>query len=359
MKKLSFIMIGLFILTGCDQKPSEQKEQKVGTEVIQNSHTGFKTEIPLGTSLITGIAIEHDSYLNFNDMETGLMELAKKYIDVNKNIYSPGKVLTPEDVNGLLARTGADFPDGLNPKLTSKPSESPLYINTIVEQDYFTYDENKGKKINTIAIGAGIDRTYEYDENKDPHKITDDEIINFITPYLANAITEYIHNKEGYEDVNIVFGLFEESEDGILPGSYFTYGYIPSGENQLPKVEKTNVNYLLFPNNSGDHKNVNEIVSEIQTKVNNYFTEYSGQTAIAKFENDEIIELHILITINVYSQIDAETFTQYIVDLLKGINTQGIPKLEINIKSSSNESIAILVYEGDELKVNYVYRKSF
>lgn len=359
-KNYIIILVVLLILTGCEQSPQIQKEETAkGKEIIQNTNTEFKTEVPQIPSPITGVSLANDAYINTSDMEQGLMEISKNYVDTQNNIYSPGSVLTVEDANNLLNRVSKETPDGLNPAESSNPKESPIYVNTLIEQDYFSYDENNEKKINTIAIGAGIDPSYKYDEQKDPYEISDEEISEFITEYLANKIAEYIHQKDGYKNVNIVFGLFKESQDGLVPGNYYTYGFIPANKEKLEKVEYTNTAYQILPGEAAEYENSNKLITDLENSVDSYFQEYSGLTAIAKIQNKAVVELGITININIYSVVDANTFTEYIINKLKTENIQEIPKVEISIKSSSNKNIAIIVYENGKLATKYVYQNNF
>lgn len=358
MKKYQIIIFLLIIvLTGCSQTPVYENTKEEVKQTIQSTPNEYKTQIPVKPSPIRGIVGQTDAFINFNDMEKSLMDIIKKYVDVNKYIYSPGQILTADDVNQLIGRESSDNPNGLNLKETKNLKDAPIYANTLIEQDYFTYENDK-KIYNTIGIGVGLDSTYKYDDNEEPKNISDEEIKEFVTQFVGNKLVEFIRSKEGMENVNILVGIFKESDDGIVPGGYVSYGYIPKDKKSIEKVESVNVNYEVFPNEEEKYEQINNILSELEAKVEAYFTSYNAMTTLGKIEDNQLVEIDSKITMSTYSEVEMEIFEQYIIDNIGDLKKL-VPKIEIDIVSATGKNIGIITLVNGQVTNKYVYENNF
>ena len=86
MKKLYTILIlSVLFLAGCDQTPTEKEDDGVIKEtVIKGTDGNFNTIIPQVESPIRGISNgTNQGSLDLDEMEEGLIKIAKKYLDVN------------------------------------------------------------------------------------------------------------------------------------------------------------------------------------------------------------------------------------------------------------------------------------
>lgn len=353
--KLIILLFSALVLVGaCSQNPPTDKtNSKNKDKQIVATENNYKTEIPLKESKIKNISLSTDAYINYDDMDQGLMDIVTEYLNPKDYFYQGGQILNGDDVTELLSRNSGDHPNGLNPKAEKKPKDSPIYVNTMVEQDYYTLDDNGKKHIDTIALGFGIDTTYNYEESKSPVKISDDEIQNYITQLISNEVDSYLKNVK-HQDVNVICGFFKESNDGIVPGYYYSYGYIPKDSNKLDKVELTGITYEIFPNNSSKYSHISDDISQLQSDINSYFVDYTSLIGIGEFIDDDLQKIDLNITINLYSSAEISSFVQFIIDDIDKTN-QKVPELDINIASSSNEQVAIITYENGTLKTKYIY----
>lgn len=350
MRKIIFF-ICLIFLTSCDQAPPESIDSKTTTEVLQTSGN-YKIQTPLNESPIRGIYTDTDAYIDYDAMETELLDITKEFLNPKDLFYKPGEVLTAKDSYELLGRESSNNPKGLNPKDNGKPKESPIFINTIIEEDFYKKDANNKEKLDTIAFGFGIDTTYKFAEDKDPIKITDEQIKEFITKNTSNKMDEYIKNVKKIEDVNIICAFYKLPNDPNKPGSYFTYGMINKDEDHLEDVKQKNIKYENYPDYSIDEP-INKLVIEFTNQLNEYFISKVGVIALAKYEDNKIQELNIEVIVSYASEIEIESLIYYIKDNLdQGL--QSLPKLEIIIKSPTDEVYSIISYENGKLKTEYV-----
>ncbi|MFV0287998.1 MAG: CamS family sex pheromone protein [Mycoplasmatales bacterium] len=351
MKRIIILLLMLSLLSGCNQSPPESLAESETTAIVEPSGN-YKIESPLDESPIKGIARSTDSYLNFDDMESSLVDLSKEFVKTQDYFYKPGDILTTEEVNELLQRESSEYPNGLNLPEENNPKENPIYVNTMVESDFYTLNEKSEQNVNTIAFGFGIDTTYTYDEDKDDVDISDDEIENFITKYISNKMVNYIRQVKEIEDVNIICAFYKESNDMLLPGSYYTYGYIPVEDEGLEKVKTQNIEYKMFPDYSSEDT-INLEIENFVTKLNQFFISNTGVSAIGKYEDNKLVNLDMEVVIQYYSEINLESLIQYIKDNLT-TELLAIPKLEITIKSSSGDTYAILEYNSAKIVTEYI-----
>ena len=135
--------------------------------------------------------------LDIDEMEEGLLEISKQFLNPSSFYYSPGQVISSEDAIVLLGRELNDsqlerarqndpnFQNiGINPILidSKKPEDSKIYLSTMIEQDYFKLSFNNKKTIDTVAIGFGMNPNYFYTENK-KLAITKEEKVNYANNY--------------------------------------------------------------------------------------------------------------------------------------------------------------------------------
>lgn len=351
MKKIVILLLLGITLSGCNQSPPSNLDDTQTTEIVESSGN-YKIESPLGESPIKGISTTTDSYVDYDDMESGLVDLSKEFIATSNYFYKPGDILTQDDVNELLQRESNEYPNGLNLPENNDPKENPIYVNTIVEGDFYTLNEKSEQKVDTIALGFGIDTTYTYDENKDDVNIDDDKIENFITKYIANKVVTYIRNVKKLEDLNVICAFYKESNDMLLPGDYYTYGYIDKDDEGLENIKKQNIEYKIFPDYTSEDT-INLEIENFVDKLNEFFISNTGISSIGKYEDDKLVNLDMEIIIQYYSEINLDSLIQYIKDNLTN-ELISIPKLTITVKSSSGDTYAILEYNSAKIVTEYI-----
>ncbi len=398
-KQLIGICTALILLAGCDQEPrTDDVPSKAEESVVETNKDDYKTIVPQPTSEVRGVANNTiDTDLDLDQMETGLMDISKKYASVDQYIYQPGTIITGDEANLLVGRemTNDQFeihkktnPNdqniGLNLPLESQKSgesnadfekrqkETKIYVNTIIEQDYFTYDEKGNKKIEKIAIGFGMDPTYTYkDAEGKEHtvEIKDQELNDFANSYVANKMTEFIHDKAEEmsepdpetgeyiaEDADIIYGFFKESETEMHPGTYYAEAQVKSGEDNLKDVQEINEQYYLFPTDEAEKfdPTLNEEIDEFEKDIRGYFPYNTGAYARGYYKDDKLQKIYIRLTVNVYSQVDLIPFVNFIEEKVKEKITENV-EITVDIRRSSGEAEAIMNFDKNRNVDKYIY----
>ncbi len=380
------LITALVFLSGCDQKPQVDDEySNVSEEIVQIDEGDYKTIVPQPTSGVRGVANNTiDTDLDLDQMETGLMEISKNYADPNKYIYQPGTLITSDEAqllvdremtdkkyqkyieaNGNAENIGLNLPledqkDGeSNSDFDKRVAENKTYVNTIIEQDYFTYDESGNKKIDKIAIGFGMDPTYNYvdsEGNDQVIDISDAELNEFANSYVANKMTKFIRSKEGYEDVDLIYGFFKESETEMYPGTYYAQAQVPAGEDNLQNVKPIKQKYVLFPTDEGNDydSELNDGITELEKSIRGFFPYNTGAYARGYYEGDNLKNIYIRLTVNVYSQVDLIPFVNFIEEQVNKNLSQKVA-ITVDIRRSSGEAEAIMNFDKNRKLQKYIY----
>ncbi len=375
MKNFGILLIFFVVsLSGCDQTPRANKDEVI-EEIIIRGHSGnFNTEIPQLTSPIRGVVNPTaNGKLDVNEMEKGLVDIAKNFLEPENYIYSPGQVISAEEGTALVNREYSDEqlqeillydPNyvnvGINPILKDgdDPSDYKVYGETIIEQNYYNYNELGEKEMEIIAIGFGINPKYSY-ETKDGEvviEITEKELDDYVIPYVSSRMREFLRNKEGYEDVHLLFGFFIQSESDIYPGSYYAYGDIPPEGKNLENVDKINGQYIVLPSIEASEFDslLDQEVNTITEGITNYFSTASGVYGVGYYEEKQLDELKLYVTVNSYSSVDLEPFLNYLEPLITKNLSVNVDVI-VEVISPTREAAALLIIEKNGKSTKYIY----
>ncbi len=349
MKK--FIFIFIFILSGCDQKPPTNNESTNEDSLVQSASGDYSIEAPLNPSPIRGISLDTDAYIDYDLMETDLLEITKEFMTPTSYFYKPGQVLSTDDVDVLLKRESDSNTYGLNPAVGKSKKENPIYVNTIVEQDFYTLDSQGEENLKTIALGFGIDTTYNYEENKEV-EISDDQIKGFITQYVTEKVVNFIRTEKGLDNVNVICAFYKESIDSSLPGAYYTYGQMKADDKKLKEIETKDIEYKTYPDYSSDDP-INKDIIDFTNKIDKYFSNFNGVSAIGRLENGNLEELNIKVIVSLYSEIELKALNSYIENNLTQ-SILGVNHVIITIELPTGEAISIREYNKGKLNIEYI-----
>ncbi|MGL5020694.1 MAG: CamS family sex pheromone protein [Mycoplasmatales bacterium] len=377
MKKILILIIAFsFVLSGCDHAPrTEKTDSKIpDTKIIEGESGDYKTVIPQPVSPIRGVSNSNtNTNLDLDSMEQGLSELSKKYVSPNDFLYQPGQVISSDEGVSLLDRRYTDLQMqsvllqkptaqniGLNPVLEdgADPAGAKIYVQSIVEQNYFKFDESGNKVVDTISIGFSFDPTYTYSNNgvEETILIEDSELNEFANSFVANQMTAFLRSKPGYENVNIVYGFFKASDSELYPGTYISKGYTKSDNDILEQKEILNTKYVLYPSIDGDEidPTLNNEIAVLVSTINKYFPYTTGMYAIGLYKDDKLEELKYQVNVNTYSTIDIIPFVNYINEQ---INLTISPKVKtvVEIKKPTGEAQAVLEIDSSGKVNKYIY----
>ncbi len=375
-KKLAATCFSLVLLTGCDQKPTVEDTVTPESETIVQIEEGdYSTIVPQPESEVRGVANNTiDSTLDLDAMETGLMDIAKEYANPDKYIYQPGTLITSDEAYYLVGReyTPEQFVDvvkydadaqniGLNVPLPDgeDPADNVMYVNTIIEQDYFYYDEENNKVIDKVAIGFGMDPTFTYkDENGNEQtiEITDKELTEYANSYVSNKMTDFLRSKDGYEDVEIIYGFFKESENEMYPGTYYAETFVPKDEDNVKNINSIDQKYVLYPTSSGEDFDsvLNDEISALEQEVRGYFPYNTGTYARGYYEDGTLQDIYIRLTVNVYSRVDLIPFVNFVETEIKEKISENV-EINVDIRRSSGDASAIVIFDENKNVEKYIY----
>ncbi len=352
MKKFLFIFIFLFVLSGCNQKPPTNSDNNNNDDSLVQSASGdYSIKAPLKPSPIRGVSLTTDAYIDYDLMETELLEITKEFMNPTSYFYKPGQVLNSDDVNTLLQRESDENRYGLNPAVGKSKKDNPIYVNTIVEQDFYTLDSKGEEDLKTIALGFGIDTTYNYEEDKEV-EISDEQIKGFITQYVTEKVVNYIRTEKGLDNVNVICAFYKESEDSSLPGTYYTYGQMKVDDKKLKEIEAKDIEYKTYPDYSSNDP-INKDIIEFTNKIDKYFSNFNGVSAIGRLENGNLEELNIKVIVSLYSEIELKALNSYIESNLTQ-SILGVDHVIITIELPTGEAISIREYNKGKLNIEYI-----
>ena len=363
MKKKIILLSLVVILSGCSQSPQATNINNGQAETVkQDSSLSFSSLLPQVPSNIRGINVANETYLTLDEMEIGLMNIASEYID-DSYLYDPGKVLTSEDASDFLEHEYSETQYnellknneelrniGLNPIITEDPITKHNNVTTLLEQDYFKQNADGTRVIDYITIGVGVDTTNEIINTNGEKEIVAKDKIQFLDydgKIIANKITNIIKKKPGYENIEIIYAFYEQSENPILPGTFIAKGKVAGDENTLEKLEPINEEYIPFLDSIGSEKDneLNNNILQMKNNIISYFGQNVGFSAIGFYRDDKILDLDIKISTINSSILEGSIMVDFVQNEIdKTLNTSSNVFLEI--KSSMGTPIATIKKEN-------------
>ncbi|MEG2322085.1 MAG: CamS family sex pheromone protein [Bacilli bacterium] len=325
MKKVLFIILILFVITGCGNK--EEKKPKI----IDNSYYQIFEPYKEGSNYTLK---DYD----INNVEKMLMQLSTKYFKTNNSFFQEGQFLTNEELKDLLIKYNPTE-DVIIDNIPLKP----VYISSIVEQDYLATNGN----IKGISLGIILNKEQIYTkDNKTSIKIlSDEEVLNY-GKLKAQELLDYMRSKEDLKNVKIAIGLYLESN---VKGAF---KYMGLSENKKINLDFVDYSYKLLDSNEVmniDLKNYNNI-SQIENKLNTF---HLYTNAIGLYQKNNLISVEISIEQNYLKQAEIlniiSIINQYLDTFDSYINIKVYLKSENKIKafiSKKANEIETYILEG-------------
>lgn len=351
---LTLILASVFFLSACGSKEEETDSAKDGkketdseltTTSNQLSRDYYRALIQDGaykTSKSRGITQKLNSTFNLKAFETGLIQLSQEKFESDVYYFQEGQYLDSKTINQWLGRFNPKKGDdqnleGLNPKNNGKQEpdqRAPIYLNSILEQDYIKKDKEE-YKTSGISIGLAMNTTDYYQKEKYgayfETKISHNEVVKQ-GKQMANKVVERIRKIEGLEKIPVVIGIFEQSaEDSLAGGTYVASGISENGNPAIGDWKNINTKKVIFPSGGSD-SNEKSSFSNFKSEVENFFPNLSGITAEAKYTDDQLVGMSINIETQFYGESEVIAFTQHVNDKADKLLPPNIP-IEITISS--------------------------
>ena len=364
-EKLKSLFIFLFIflvLTACsntqiqpgqDQDTEEYLEQEEDTPSFYGT-TGdyYRPVIREGTyrpSQSRGITQRLNSTINIKAFESELMSLARQHFSTDTHFFEEGQFISSENVNAWVRRESSDNPQGLNPAdngETSAEMRAPIYLESVLEQDYYMQTEN-GMQLAGMMIGLAMNSVDYYQaEQFGPvlsQDIPDEDIRNQSREMIDQILNE-VREVEALSDVPIVFAVFKQSpRDSLAGGNYISQTVSLSG-NELGEYEDLDFSKLVLPL-EGEETPVGTSFEAFKSEVEQFFPNLSGVTGIASYMGDQIESLQIDITTQFYGEAEMIAFAQYLEVAAQNHLPTNIP---VEITVDSMDDVEAFLYTNGE-----------
>ncbi len=339
-------------------KSTKDKEETTIIPRMQIDDQYYRTLLPYKESASRGLIVSNiNTKYDVKEAESGLLRLSQQAFDPAKYYFQEGQYLTKDMVTSWLARGNQDSA-GLNPKTTKNmtPTEraktAPIYLAHIVEQNYLQKTGNNKVKLAGVSIGLALNSIYYY--QKQDYGATYEEPISQANlenegKKIATQVVKRLRQINGLSQVPITIGLFkQQSRSAIVPGTYFAYTNVDQGSNQIKDWKKLNENYVLFPTNDANYRDINENFNYFKQDIDKYFSNYTNIVGTGFYQNNQIQKLDIQIPIKFYGSSEIIGFTQYMSGEVMDQFPKGL-QVEVNVTSVNGpEALVVKKANADE-----------
>ena len=389
MKKALGICLGVFfLLVGCNHnivereaETGEDSEEQVFVQNYQMDNMSYRLVLPFKQSEARGmVAATLNNRLDMNRFELGMMNLSKSHFSPNKYYFQEGQYLNKEISRSWLARklegsalTAAKKEDstfqnlGLNPSIDTKGKDletanedSPIYLASILEQNYLEKNNKDELQLSGISIGLAMNSVHYFEQEQGyPREttISEAEILKQ-GKSIAQEIVSRMRTMEGLENVPIFICIFkQEAASSIQPGVFLATSLVNKGESSIKSWSQIDENYVTFPSEeaSTTYREDSNTFNNFKSNVEDYFPNYTGMIGTGHYTEGILREMTITVPVQFYSQTEITGFTQYVTSLV----LKYYPKnLQVNIEISSAagaEAVITKNRDADEPNI-YIYQ---
>ncbi|WP_214742729.1 MULTISPECIES: CamS family sex pheromone protein [unclassified Exiguobacterium] len=365
------------LLSGCSMKipmgeeeatPTGEETAAEGvTQAIEARDSYYQMVIPFKPAAARGLAQRQvSSSLELEEVELGLMRHSTDAFDPDKFAYQEGQLLNAEDVSRLLARKDKSK-EGLTPlnpayangkaeveddKFVDANKKSPLYLASIVEQNYMT-KEDKGYQLGGVSFALILNREYVFQApNYGPTYTVklDQKKVIAEGERMANELVSQLRKREDFKELDINVALYMKSTQGSpTPGNYIKSAFIGTGnEVNSGDWQAIDEKYYYFPSTAA----TNDVREDAQKftlfsdRIADLFPDYSGMIGKGFYQNGDLSRLEIDIPIQFYSRAELVGFTQHVVGLLENRweYSRNVP-VRINVTSLGGDPEVTIVFE--------------
>ncbi|WP_461227328.1 CamS family sex pheromone protein [Lacticaseibacillus suihuaensis] len=327
--------------------------------VIKNGR--YQTSSARGLTLQTNV--QGGNSFNVKSMEIGLEDIAKTHFATSKYVFQEGQLLSTATATKWLNRKSKTNPDGLNPvdnKKTGETTRRPMYLQSMVEQDYMLQSGSK-LKYGGIAIALGLNAYDYYQKEKYGATYTthiDDAKLKTEGKKMAAEVIARVRKMSGVgQNVPIVVSLYKNAaRDALVGGTFFASVTAKSGTT-LGNWQTINQQNEVLPvvNNA---KPVNSTVatdfSTFSSQVENFFPTLAGVTAQAHYEDGALSGLNVTINTQFYGETEVESFTQYVATSAAKYLPSGA-KIEITIQATQGIQAFLARESGAKTFTTHVF----
>ncbi|MDT0193225.1 putative Uncharacterized lipoprotein YerH [Exiguobacterium sp. 8H] len=365
------------LLSGCSMKipMGEEEATPTGdetaaegvTQAIEARDSYYQMVIPFKPAAARGLAQRQvSSSLELEEVELGLMRHSTDAFDPEKFAYQEGQLLNAEDVSRLLARKDKSN-EGLTPlnpayadgkaeveddKFVDANKKSPLYLASIVEQNYMT-KEDSGYQVGGVSFALILNREYVFQApNYGPTYTVklDQKKVIAEGERMANELVSQLRKREDFKDLDINVALYMKSTQGSpTPGNYIKSAFVGTADQVKSDDWKAiDEKYYYFPSTSAtsDVREDAQKFTLFSDRIADLFPDYSGMIGKGFYQNGDLSRMEIDIPIQFYSRAELVGFTQHVVGLLENRweYNRNVP-VRINVTSLGGDPEVTIVFE--------------
>ncbi|MBG0918660.1 CamS family sex pheromone protein [Exiguobacterium sp. SRB7LM] len=365
------------LLSGCSMKipMGEEEATPTGdetaaegvTQAIEARDSYYQMVIPFKPAAARGLAQRQvSSSLELEEVELGLMRHSTDAFDPEKFAYQEGQLLNAKDVSRLLARKDKSN-EGLTPlnptyadgkaeveddKFVDANKKSPLYLASIVEQNYMT-KEDSGYQVGGVSFALILNREYVFQApNYGPTYTVklDQKKVIAEGERMANELVSQLRKREDFKDLDINVALYMKSTQGSpTPGNYIKSAFVGTADQVKSDDWKAiDEKYYYFPSTSAtsDVREDAQKFTLFSDRIADLFPDYSGMIGKGFYQNGDLSRMEIDIPIQFYSRAELVGFTQHVVGLLENRweYNRNVP-VRINVTSLGGDPEVTIVFE--------------
>ena len=335
-RKLIFLMLSSTLLAACGKTAAPDTQEGTGEEATEQTTEKGGAVVPdnaLGTSFYRpalldgayqpsksrGITLRMNSSVNLKSFETGLMRLSQAYYPTKDYLFQEGQMVPSDTIQSWIGRESEENPQGLNPADNGKkePDErNPIYLQTILEQDYYKQTEN-GPKLAGISMGLGMNLVdyyrkeqfgWEFETN-----LTREQLLKE-GQKMADQMIKQMRELDGVGELPIMVAIFEQApRDNLAGGVYISRGISQKGAGSVGEWTAVNERKEVFPLTGSDTNEGNSF-KNFKSEVESFFPNLSGVTGVAHYFDDQLADLNVDIVTQFYGAGEMIAFTQYVTE---------------------------------------------
>lgn len=386
-KKIGVLLCMTLMLTGCgrniierETEVDQNEEEKVVVQNYQMDNTSYRLILPFKQSEARGMVVSTlNNRLDMNKFETGVMNLSKSYFSPNKYYFQEGQYLKKETIRSWLARelSGAELKKaqkkegfqnvGLNPALNTKGkdletanAESPLYLASILEQNYLEKENNDQLKLAGISIGLAMNSVHYFNQEQGYPRETkiSDKVLLKEGKAMAEEIVSRIRAMDELGKVPIFVSIFkQEASSSIRPGVFLATTFVDEGKTTIKDWTKIEENYVTFPSDTAEtsYRDDTVVFNNFRSNITKYFPNYTGIIGTGYYTGGDLREMTLSIPVQFYSQTEMIGFTQYVTSLVLKYYPNNL-KVNVEISSASGPEAIITKDRNTKEPSVYIYQ---
>lgn len=346
-----------------DEVLQEEEGTEQQTSIIprnQLNEQTYRIILPYETSESRGVILNQmANRVDINELEEGLMRHSKEVYDPKEFYFQEGQYIKKDELYSWI--------DELNPKVDKEKLDkmkkeekietyrnNPRYLTHILEQNYLKRNEdNNSVSLGGVSIGIALKSVYRFQtEIGGPSYYEDIPKSKMLEEgkKVAQEILKELRQKEGLEQVPIMFALFQEEEQNSpVPGNFVAKTFVSSGENTIGNWETIDEENILFPSSEGQDKYLDEyeMINSFGNEIADFFPNYVGIVGKGFYINEELQKLTIEVPIEFYGKAEVTGFMQYTYGLTN--DTFG-NTFDLEVEVTSTNGVEGIIYRnaGDE-----------